>query len=247
LIGRRIATLKENLERIDRQRATQSKRRQDLYRIALVGYTNAGKSTLMNRLTETDVLAEDRLFATLDSTVRRWQLFNRTVLLSDTVGFIRKLPHHLVESFKSTLDEVRDADLLLHVVDAGSPAWDEHIEVVEETLEELGAADKPVCLVFNKVDRVDELRIQQLRQAYPEAKFVSAERGIGIDQLRKTIDQSIEKGYHPFSVTIPMSEFNRVIELRRVAVIENESYDDATVTLKGRIDERFDRLLEEAC
>lgn len=247
LIGRRIATLKENLERIDRQRATQSKRRQDLHRIALVGYTNAGKSTLMNRLTETDVLAEDRLFATLDSTVRRWQLFNRTVLLSDTVGFIRKLPHHLVESFKSTLDEVRDADLLLHVVDAGSSAWDEHIEVVEETLEELGAADKPVCLVFNKVDTVDELRIQQLRQAYPEAKFVSAERGIGIDQLRKTIDKLIEKGYHTFSVTIPMAEFNRVIELRRVAVIENESYDDATITLQGRIDERYDRLLEEVC
>ncbi len=247
LIGRRIATLKENLERIDRQRATQSKRRQDLHRIALVGYTNAGKSTLMNQLTETDVLAEDRLFATLDSTVRRWQLFNRTVLLSDTVGFIRKLPHHLVESFKSTLDEVRDADLLLHVVDAGSVSWDEHIEVVEKTLEELGAADKPVCLVFNKVDSVDEIRLQQLRQAYPDAKFVSAERGIGMDQLRKAIDYHIEKAYHPFSVTIPLSEYNRVIELRRVAVIENESYDETTITLYGRIDMRYDRLIEEMC
>jgi GTP-binding protein HflX len=243
LIGRRIATLKENLVRIDRQRSTQSKGRQEWHRIAIVGYTNAGKSTLMNTLTDTQVLAEDRLFATLDSTVRRWKLFNRTVLLSDTVGFIRKLPHHLVESFKSTLDEVRDADVLLHVVDITSPTWEEHIEVVKETLKDLGAADKPTCLVFNKVDGADEDRIREVKAAHPGSVFVSAERGIGLDGLRKEIDRHIEAGFRPFAVRIPLREIASAMNLRRVAVIENESYDEDWIHLKGRIDRRSEGWL----
>lgn len=238
LIGRRIATLKESLERIDRQRSTQSRGRRDHHRIALVGYTNAGKSTLMNVLTETDVLAEDRLFATLDSTVRRWKLFNRTVLLSDTVGFIRKLPHHLVESFKSTLDEVREADLLLHVVDAGNPLWEEHMGVVEQTLQELGASGTPTVTVFNKVDSAEEHELMAQRQAWPDAVFVSARRGIGLDRLRKTIDERIERDYVSFTVHLPLSDYSRVVELRKVAVLENESYDERGIHLTGRMDRR---------
>lgn len=244
LIGNRIRVLKQNLVKIDRQRTTQRKGRRDLSRIAIVGYTNAGKSTLMNTLTQTNVLAEDRLFATLDSTVRRWQLFNRTVLLSDTVGFIRKLPHHLVESFKSTLDEVRDADILLHLVDASSPSLEEHITVVRETMQELGAADKKVLMVFNKVDAVGPDRLHDLKKNWPEALFISAARGIGMDRLRKAIDFKVEQGYVPFSLDLPMDGYRHLVELRKVAVIENESYDADAIHVSGRIDAALTPLIE---
>lgn len=244
LIGERIRVLKQNLEKIDRQRTTQRKGRRDLSRIAIVGYTNAGKSTLMNTLTQTDVFAEDRLFATLDSTVRRWQLFNRTVLLSDTVGFIRKLPHHLVESFKSTLDEVRDADILLHLVDASSPSLEEHIEVVRETMQELGAADKKVLLVFNKVDAAVPERLQELRKVWPDAIFVSAARGIGLDRLRKAIDAKVEQDFVRFTLDLPMDQYKRLLELRKVAVIENESYDAETIHVSGRIDSALTPMID---
>src|SRR6056297_3889894 len=155
LIGKRIATLKEKLDKLDTQRTTQRKGREETVRVALVGYTNAGESTLMNELTDTDVLAEDKLFATLDSTVRRLELENHEVLLSDTVGFIRKLPHNLIESFKSTLDEVREADVLLHVIDASGKMVEDYIEVVNDTLEEMGIHQSKKMLVFNKIDLVE--------------------------------------------------------------------------------------------
>ena len=152
IILHRITLLKQRLEEIDRQKTTQRKNRGRLIRVALVGYTNVGKSTLMNLLSKSDVFAENKLFATLDTTVRKVTIENLPFLLADTVGFIRKLPSDLVESFKSTLDEVREADLLVHVVDISHPDFEEQIRVVEQTLADLGCADKPSMLVFNKTD-----------------------------------------------------------------------------------------------
>lgn len=152
IIRDKISLLKKKLESIDKQMATQRGNRGQMVRVALVGYTNAGKSTIMNVLSKSKVFAEDKLFATVDTTVRKVVLQNIPFLLSDTVGFIRKLPHSLVESFKSTLDEVREADFLLHVVDITHPHFEEHIAVVNDTLKEIGAADKPIILVFNKID-----------------------------------------------------------------------------------------------
>lgn len=152
IIRDKIARLKNQLVMIDKQMATQRKNRGKMVRVALVGYTNVGKSTIMNMLSKSDVFAENKLFATLDTTVRKVVIDNLPFLLSDTVGFIRKLPHHLVESFKSTLDEVREADILIHVADISHPGFEEQIEVVRKTLQELESADKPTFLVFNKID-----------------------------------------------------------------------------------------------
>lgn len=152
MILNKISLLKDRLKAIDKQAETQRKNRGQLIRVALVGYTNVGKSTIMNLISKSDVFAENKLFATLDTTVRKVVIGNLPFLLSDTVGFIRKLPHHLVECFKSTLDEVREADVLLHVVDISHPSFEDHIRAVNETLEELGALDKPVITVFNKID-----------------------------------------------------------------------------------------------
>ena len=152
IVKQRISKLKEDLKKVDRQMATQRSNRGSLVRLALVGYTNVGKSTLMNILAKSDVFAENKLFATLDTTVRKVVIENCPFLLSDTVGFIRKLPTQLVEAFKSTLDEVREADILVHVVDISHPDFEEQMQVVEQTLRDIGAANKPVFVVFNKVD-----------------------------------------------------------------------------------------------
>ena len=152
IIKDKIALLKKKLEKIDKQSYTRRKGRQDMIRVALVGYTNAGKSTLMNSLAKSDIFAENKLFATLDTTVRKVVIGNLPFLLTDTVGFIRKLPHQLVESFKSTLDEVRESDLLVHVVDISNPKFEDQIEVVNKTIIEIGVTDKPMLIVFNKID-----------------------------------------------------------------------------------------------
>jgi GTP-binding protein HflX len=152
IIQQKIALLKTKLVQIDKQKAIQRGNRGALVRVALVGYTNVGKSTIMNRLSKSDVFAENKLFATLDTTVRKVVIGNLPFLLSDTVGFIRKLPHQLVESFKSTLDEVREADILLHVVDISHPNFEEQIDIVNKTLDEINASEKPTVMVFNKVD-----------------------------------------------------------------------------------------------
>ena len=152
IINDKIALLKKKLEKIDKQSYTRRKGRQDMIRVALVGYTNAGKSTLMNSLAKSDIFAENKLFATLDTTVRKVVIGNLPFLLTDTVGFIRKLPHQLVESFKSTLDEVREADFLVHVVDIANPKFEDQIEVVNKTIIEIGVTDKPMLMVFNKID-----------------------------------------------------------------------------------------------
>jgi len=231
LIGKRIAVLKDKLEKLSRQRTTQRKGRESMTRISLVGYTNAGKSTLMNALTESGVFAEDRLFATLDSTVRRHELENHSVLLSDTVGFIRKLPHNLVESFKSTLDEVREADILLHVVDASSKMAQEYIEVVEETLKEIEATNKRTILVFNKVDKMDANQVSDMKRAYPNAVFVSAEQRIGLKELEKSIEEMIELEYSRHTLQIPVSKYKAVAFIHENASVEEESYEGTDIEL----------------
>lgn len=249
LIGDRISTLKEKLEKLDKQRTTQRKGRSGNPRVALVGYTNAGKSTLMNALTDTDVLAEDRLFATLDSTVRRLELENHEVLLSDTVGFIRKLPHNLIESFKSTLDEVREADLLLHVVDASSKLIDDYIEVVNNTLDELEVTGFKKVIVFNKIDLVEPERLMELKKGFPGAIFVSAERSIGLDKLQNQIQLMIEEDFEPFSYKVPVAHYKAVAFLHDVGVVENEHFEGNYVTIEGSIIKadrnRFESMLSK--
>ena len=167
-IRNKITLLKEKLREIEKQGITQRKGRKGIVRVALVGYTNVGKSTLMNLITKTDILAENKLFATVDSTVRKVVLENIPFLLSDTVGFIRKLPTHLIESFKSTLDEIREADLLVHVVDVSHHAFEDHIAVVTQTLQEIKAGDKPILLVFNKIDQVLQMPSEEESQHISE-------------------------------------------------------------------------------
>ncbi len=214
IVRDKIAMLKKRLEKIDQQNATRRKQRGELIRVALVGYTNVGKSTLMNRLSKSDVFAENKLFATLDTTVRKVVYEGVPFLLSDTVGFIRKLPHHLIESFKSTLDEVRESDILMHVVDVAHPAFEEHIGTVQETLAELGAADKPVLMVFNKMDlyrarNFDELLTpaeqaeieRELREGLgrrygKDNVFISAATGENVDELRRRLLDMVKAQYH---------------------------------------------------
>jgi GTP-binding protein HflX len=222
IIRNRISHLKEELKKIDRQMATQRSNRGTLVRVALVGYTNVGKSTLMNLIAKSDVFAENKLFATLDTTVRKVVLENMPFLLSDTVGFIRKLPTQLVESFKSTLDEVREADLLLHVVDISHPGFEDQIRVVRQTLADIGAGDKPVFMVFNKIDaytyiKKDEddltpatrenLSLEELRRTWMAREntpsiFISARERTGIDRLRTdlySMVREIHAGRYPFN------------------------------------------------
>jgi GTP-binding protein HflX len=209
----RISMLKQKLRDIDVQSQTQRKNRGEFIRVALVGYTNVGKSTLMNTLSKSEVFAENKLFATLDTTVRK-VVFDRTpFLLSDTVGFIRKLPHHLVESFKSTLDEVREADVLLHVVDIAHPAFEDHIATVNATLEDIGARDKPTIMVFNKMDLheqrmfdpylkeevkkdiLNELRQTWMQRSNENAVFISATERTNLDELRDRILLMVVEAY----------------------------------------------------
>ena len=225
IIRNRISKLKEDLKKIDRQMAVQRSNRGQLVRVALVGYTNVGKSTLMNLLSKSDVFAENKLFATLDTTVRKVIIDNLPFLLTDTVGFIRKLPTHLVESFKSTLDEVRDADLLVHVVDISHPNFEEQIEVVNRTLTDVcEGADKPMIMVFNKIDAfsftpkdaddltpatrenisLDELKETWMNRMGDDVVFISAKKGINIDELKQKI---YEKAKQIHLTRFPYNDF----------------------------------------
>ena len=205
IIRDRIAHLKKELKAIDKQMATQRGNRGALVRVALVGYTNAGKSSLMTLMSKSDVFAENKLFATLDTTVRKVVLQNLPFLLSDTVGFIRKLPHQLIESFKSTLDETRESDLLLHVVDVSHPQFEDHLAVVESTLAEIGSDDKPTMIVFNKVDRIEvepfgptrEDIMAGIRERFErgdrEVIFISAKEKWGMEELRNVVFEAVKE------------------------------------------------------
>jgi GTP-binding protein HflX len=209
-----ISVLKDNLKVIDRQMAQQRSNRGELVRVALVGYTNVGKSTIMNMLSKSEVFAENKLFATLDTTVRKVVMENLPFLLSDTVGFIRKLPHQLVESFKSTLDEVREADLLLHVVDITHPQFEDQYNTVKETLQEIGAGDKPVLIIFNKIDQysfvhkeeydlspterenmtLDDLKRTWMAKIQPDpCIFISAVKKTNVEELRRVLYEEIKQ------------------------------------------------------
>jgi GTP-binding protein HflX len=213
IVRDKITLLRKKLKEIDKQAQTQRKERGELVRVALVGYTNVGKSTLMNLLSKSDVFAENKLFATLDTTTRKLVYENMPFLMSDTVGFIRKLPHHLVESFKSTLDEVRESDLLLHVVDISHPRYEEQLGVVNKTLQEIKAFDKPVIYVFNKMDRYEELNfdewldagtkeelLKELKERW-EAEtqsvciFMSATERQNVDGLREVLLSRVKELY----------------------------------------------------
>jgi GTPase len=226
LIGKRISTLKEKLEKLDQQRTTQRKRREDTTRIALVGYTNVGKSSLMNALTSTNVLAENRLFATLDSTVRKHRFGNHPVLISDTVGFIRKLPHHLIESFKSTLDEIREADILIHVIDASSPFSKDYIAIVNDTLKGIDADCKPVLMAFNKVDMVDAEILADLKRTHENAVYISATRGIGFEKLEDRLKEMIGERYVETSLRIHPKNYHCVSFIHEFAEIREKKYHD---------------------
>ena len=217
----KISRLKDQLKKIDKQMASQRGNRGNMVRISLVGYTNVGKSTLMNLLAKSEVFAENKLFATLDTTVRKVVIENVPFLLSDTVGFIRKLPHQLVESFKSTLDEVREADILMHVVDISHPNFEEQIRVVKQTLQEIGAGEKPTFMVFNKIDAykyveqdefdlgpkkrenysLEELKNSWMYKENTPAIFISAKEKMHIDKLRNDLYKmvaEIHAGRYPF-------------------------------------------------
>jgi GTP-binding protein HflX len=213
IVKDKIALLRKRLAEIDKQSFTQRKERGEFIRVALVGYTNVGKSTLMNVLSKSEVFAENKLFATLDTTTRKVVFEQTPFLLSDTVGFIRKLPHHLVESFKSTLDEVREADILMHVVDISHPQYEEQLTVVNKTLAELGSAEKPTITIFNKMDRFEEVTfdewleeevkqdiLKELKEKWQEETkgncvFVSATERRNLDGLRQTILNKVREMY----------------------------------------------------
>ena len=231
IIRTRIRLLKEKLEKIESVRVTQSNNRWDFVRISLVGYTNAGKSTLFNLLTNAGVFAEDKLFATLDSTTRSLEIGkNEKILISDTVGFIRKLPAHLVASFKSTLNEVRDADIILHVIDVSHDFFQDHINVVEETMKELQCGDKVQLMVFNKVDVVeDKQKIEFVKNKYKNSVIISAARGINITTLKQKLNELIQTSFVEEKVALDIADSKTAAKIHSLAEVISTSYDDDIV------------------
>lgn len=235
----RIARLKRELEEVKRVRSTQRQGRQRSHwpLVSIVGYTNAGKSTLLNKLTGSDVLVEDKLFATLDPTTRRLRLpNNQNALLSDTVGFIRKLPHQLVESFKATLEEVGEADLLMHVVDVSNSMVEEQIAAVDKVLREIGADEKPTMMVFNKIDQLEE-RNGNLHwlQEHKNTVAVSAKTGEGLDTLQAELGSMVRPIRTGLNLRIPVTDGATIARVRAIGQVDEEQYLGELVHLKARI------------
>jgi GTP-binding protein HflX len=245
-VRRRIQALRRELSKVSAHREVQrhSRTSSGIFRVALVGYTNAGKSTLLNELTAGTVLAEDKLFATLDSVTRRLDLEDgRRVTLTDTVGFINKLPHGLVEAFKSTLDEVRQADLLLHVIDAGHVQSRAQMRAVGDVLGEIGAAEKPQLLVFNKIDTTEPGDLERLRARYPRAVFCSALTGGGLQELRERIAEEAARGSRMLELLVPYTH-GELVQLahERGQIVREDHTADGTrlaVRVPTAIAERF--------
>jgi len=234
-VRERLTRLKSRLSEVERTRSIQRRRRIEVpyATVALVGYTNSGKSTLMNALTGAGVEAADRPFSTLDPTIRRLKLpGNLQVMLADTVGFIHRLPHMLIEAFKATLEEVRTADLLLHVADASSPLFDERMQVVDQVLEEIGAGQKPRLLVLNKVDLVRD----GLRERYEHGHVaVSALRGIGLERLLAAVAQTVGSRREEIAVTLPAARGDLIAMARRDGEVLSEEYGDGVVAMRARV------------
>jgi GTP-binding protein HflX len=237
LVSKRITDLKRELTKIDKRRVREIDARKGLFKICLVGYTNAGKSTLLNALTDADVLVEDRLFATLDTRTRKWTLAGGAdVLLSDTVGFIRNLPHQLVASFKATLEEAVNADLLLHVVDASNPDAIGQIESVNAVLEEIGCGQNPVLLLFNKVDAIKRIGdLEMMQMMFPEALCISARTGLGLEQLKEVVLARYKGAEVVLRVCSSQSNGRVQSFLRAYATIIEERYGDGLVLIDARL------------
>lgn len=248
LIQKRITTLKAELKQIEMQRQTRRKRRQQALKLALIGYTNVGKSTLFNVLTDAAIKAENKLFATLDSTVRKFETdHDDAVTISDTVGFIRKLPHHLVASFKSTLDEVLDADVLVHVVDISSAHWQHHIATVNSVLRDLGVHETPQLMIFNKVDLLTHPGV--LREAsarYPEAIFISARQKVKINAIRERINEMLTDRYREIELDLHAGDGQLINQLHRIATVLDIRYEEDRAYVRCRIShaelERFEKM-----
>jgi len=255
LINTRISKLKEKLGAIERQQETRREGRSDeLARVALVGYTNAGKSSLLNVISAGEVFVEDRLFATLDATTRSVDLSHgRKILLTDTVGFIRKLPPKLIASFRTTLAEVEQADILLHVVDVGHSDLDEHIAIVEETLKTLDVHDKPSIMVFNKTDLVvngDRHKFEDLKANFKHSVFISASKGVGITSLKDEIEKVISEASSEMTVEVPLGHYEIASRLHELAEVKEREFGDTSVTMKLSVHHRnlarVERLLAKA-
>ena len=254
IIRKKISILNKRLAEIEKQANTQNKSREGSFRIALVGYTNAGKSTLMKRLTGAEILVEDRLFSTLDTSTRKWELeLPFDVLLSDTVGFIRKLPHDLVASFHATLMEAREADILLHVIDASSPTVDFDMESVDRTLNKIGCGDHPRWLVFNKLDRIPEERkidLQHLLAEYENSFAISAGTGAGVDLLVEKIVELGQQRQESGSYLIPHSRADLIAKLRQSSRIDEERFVDEgveiSVLFQPGMKQRWENALTQA-
>jgi GTP-binding protein HflX len=244
-IRSRITLLKEKLEQIAKERQVQRKARKYYTRVAMVGYTNAGKSTLFKHLSGAEVLVEDRLFATLDTTVRLVRLSAGTkVLLSDTVGFIRKLPPHLIASFKSTLSEVVEADVLLHVVDVSHPRFEEQIQVVKATLDELNASGKPTVLVFNKIDKLsDRSGLFDIQKSYENAVFISATRGINLNALKEKLLGIVEEGMVEHTIVFKPADYKKLSHLHEIAEVLSREYVDNRVKVVVRVSQKNEERL----
>ncbi len=238
-IRSRIKLLKEKLYLIEKERKIQRKGRQEFIRIALVGYTNVGKSTLMNTLSGAEVFVENRLFATLDTTVRSVKLDDQKVLISDTVGFIRKLPAHLIASFKSTLAEVIEADLLLHVVDVSHPYFEEQIQTVKATIDDLGVSAKPSIMVFNKIDMLRERTIlHELARKYPDSVAISAARNINVNALKTILSEFNNQEYEEQEITTDQSNYKYISQIHEIGEILNTRYDDNQLTVRIRFNRK---------
>ena len=240
IILNRMALLKQRLADIDRQKTTQRQNRGRLIRVALVGYTNVGKSTLINLLSKSEVFAENKLFATLDTTVRKVIIDNLPFLLADTVGFIRKLPHHLVEAFKATLEELAYADLILHVIDAANPEWREQSEVVEKLIRQLGAETTPRLDVFNKCD----IYVGDIKPHGEDIVSISAKTGEGLDQLLEKIGKRLDTGFHRVVIALPYDKGGILEGLYRDAKVEKVEYAD-TIEVTAVCSEKTVGQIEE--
>ena len=240
LVKRRIADLRTVLKKIQERKRRQVQARSDVFKIALVGYTNAGKSTLLNTLSGLEQKVADQLFATLDTKTTHVNIeHNLDILMTDTVGFIREIPHHLIASFHATLEEVLTADLLLHVVDVSHPDPDQHIEAVHKVLATIGADDRPEQLVFNKVDTVpNHLHIAHLKRRYPTALFVSAESGEGIDAVRARLAERVHDTMENVSLEFSVAHGKAIAFIRARAQVLDESFDDELVRYQLRITAR---------
>ena len=243
LIRRQVNILSAKLKKIGKQMATNRKSRADIFKVALVGYTNAGKSTLMRALSGSDVLVEDQLFATLDSTTRAVDLDHRhKILLTDTVGFIKRLPHHLFASFRATLEEALEADLLLHVVDLSFPNYQSQIYTVENVLLDLGLEDRPTLTVYNKIDQVapgEEARTIQAYAEHEDAIVVSAFKNIGLDALREKIMSYSDNDDITLELQVPQAEGRLLANLHQQGQVLEESYVDNDVCLRIRLEKSW--------